>query len=203
MRIANANQIHKSLFDCTGLRYSTLVTTGNLNRRRLTLLMILPAFVLLIALGISSLERPTPLAVQADRVLISKAAHTLTLYKSDSAIRTYRVALGRGGIGPKSREGDNKVPEGVYRISGRNPHSSFHRSLHISYPTADQSRQAASLRVNPGGDVMIHGIRNGLGWLGPLQRTVDWTRGCIAVTDPEIDQIWRAVPDGTPVEIRP
>lgn len=141
--------------------------------------------------------------MRADSILVQKKAHTLTLYRQGAVIRTYSVALGRGGIGPKVRAGDDRVPEGTYRITGRNPHSAFHLALRVGYPTPEQRREARVRGINPGGDIMIHGIRNGLGWAGRLQRRIDWTRGCIAVTDPEMDEIWRAVPDGTPIVIRP
>ncbi len=95
------------------------------------------------------------------------------------------------------------MPEGVYRIVSHNAQSGFHRSLRIGYPTSQQMRAAHAEGAAAGGDVMIHGLRNGLGWLGPLQRTVDWTKGCIGVTDREMDDIYRAVPDGTTIEIRP
>jgi murein L,D-transpeptidase YafK len=137
----------------------------------------------------------------ADRIVVEKEAHTLTLCRQGRVLKTYRVALGRGGAGPKLQAGDNRVPEGLYRIVGRNPHSAFHRALRVGYPTPEQVRQAQVRGVDPGGDIMIHRIRNGLGWLGSLQRRVDWTKGCIAVTDGEIDEIWRLVPDGTPIEI--
>jgi murein L,D-transpeptidase YafK len=137
----------------------------------------------------------------ADRIGVEKEAHTLTLFRQGKALKTYRVALGRGGLGPKLQAGDNRVPEGIYRIAGRNPHSAFHRALRVGYPTPEQIRQAQVRGVDPGGDIMIHGIRNGLGWLGSLQRPVDWTKGCIAVTDDEIEEIWRLVPDGTPIQI--
>jgi murein L,D-transpeptidase YafK len=136
-----------------------------------------------------------------DRILVEKEAHTLTLFRQGKVLKTYRVALGRGGPGPKLQAGDNRVPEGIYRIAGRNPHSAFHRALRVGYPTPEQIRQAQVRGVDPGGDIMIHGIRNGFGWLGSLQRRVDWTKGCIAVTDDEIEEIWRLVPDGTPIEI--
>jgi len=136
-----------------------------------------------------------------DRILVEKEAHTLTLFRQGKVLKTYRVALGRGGPGPKLQAGDNRVPEGIYRIAGRNSHSAFHRALRVGYPTPEQIRQAQVRGVDPGGDIMIHGIRNGLGWLGSLQRRVDWTKGCIAVTDDEIEEIWRLVPDGTPIEI--
>lgn len=145
---------------------------------------------------------PAPTA-QADRIIVDKQAHTLTLLRNGAELKTYRVALGRGGPGQKARAGDNKVPEGIYRIVSRNPHSAFHRALRVGYPTPDQVREAKARGIDPGGEIMIHGIRNGLGWLGTLQRRVDWTKGCIAVTDREMDEIWSVVPDGTPIEIRP
>jgi murein L,D-transpeptidase YafK len=140
---------------------------------------------------------------QADRILVQKKAHLLTLFSDGQPIKTYRIALGRGGLGQKFQAGDNKVPEGVYRIVGRNPHSAFHLALRVGYPTPEQVGQAHQRGVDPGGDIMIHGIRNGLGWIGPLQREVDWTKGCIAVTDREIEEIWHLVPDQTVIEIRP
>ena len=81
--------------------------------------------------------------------------------------------------------------------------SRFHRALHVSYPDAADRERARKLGIDPGGDIMIHGIQNGLGWLKGSQRLVDWTDGCIAVTDEEIEEIWRMVPNGTPIEIRP
>lgn len=148
-------------------------------------------------------SRSVTLDGPADHVVVVKHAHTLTLYRQGQVLKTYRVALGRGGLGPKVQAGDNRVPEGVYRIVGRNPHSAFHRALRVGYPTPEQIRRAQARGVAPGGDIMVHGIRNGLGWVGPLQREVDWTKGCIAVTDREMDEIWSAVPDGTPIEIDP
>jgi murein L,D-transpeptidase YafK len=147
-------------------------------------------------------NKSTPLPT-ADSILVIKHTHTLILMRDGQSIKQYRVALGRGGLGPKEQAGDNKVPEGTYRIVSHNPHSAFYRSLRVGYPTSQQATAAHSRGVDPGGDIMIHGVRNGLGWLGPAQRLVDWTKGCIAVTDPEMDEIWNAVPDGTPIEIRP
>jgi murein L,D-transpeptidase YafK len=139
----------------------------------------------------------------ADRVVVDKTAHTLTLFRAGSVLKIYRVALGRGGPGQKLKAGDNKVPESVYQIVGRNAHSAFHRALKVGYPTPLQVEQARARGVDPGGDIMIHGIRKGLGWVGALHRQVDWTKGCIAVTNSEIEEIWRLVPDGTPIEIDP
>jgi len=136
-----------------------------------------------------------------DWIIIEKAAHRMTLMKQGHVVRTYKVALGRGGLGPKVEAGDNKVPEGVYRITGRNPASAYHLSLRIGYPTALQAQRSHQAGIDPGGDIMIHAIRNGLGWVGSQHRRLDWTKGCIAVTNEEIEEIWRLVPDQTPVEI--
>jgi murein L,D-transpeptidase YafK len=138
----------------------------------------------------------------ADKIIIVKSAHTLTLYSKGSVLRTYRVSLGRGPGHAKQEEGDHETPEGLYVIDAKNAHSRFHRALHVSYPNADDKRRAQQLHVSPGGAIMIHGIENGLGWLGSLQRHIDWTDGCIALTDPEMDEVWKLVPNGTPIEIR-
>ena len=138
-----------------------------------------------------------------DEILVEKGARRLTLFSGGSTIRTYSIALGRQPIGPKIREGDGRTPEGSYVVDSRNYNSAYHLALHLSYPNATDRARAAKLGVSPGGDIMIHGLPNGLGWLGPAHRQHDWTRGCIAVTDMEIEEIARLVPDGTPVEVRP
>lgn len=138
----------------------------------------------------------------ADRIYISKSDHWLAVYRQGHIIREFRVALGRGGLKPKERAGDGRVPEGLYVISAHNPDSAYHRSLRINYPTAQQSADASSRGVKPGGDIMIHGLPNGRGWVGSRHLMADWTDGCIAITNPEMDWLYQAVPDGTPVEIR-
>jgi murein L,D-transpeptidase YafK len=102
----------------------------------------------------------------------------------------------------KQRAGDGRLPEGLYTIAGHNPASAYHLSLSISYPTPQQSAQAAARGVNPGGDIMIHGLPNGHERIGSRHRMYDWTEGCIALTNQEMDWLYMAVPDGTPVEIR-
>lgn len=144
-----------------------------------------------------------PPETHADRVVVDKAARQLTLYRGDTPLRSYRVALGREPVGHKRREGDGRTPEGAYRIDSRLAASLFHRALHISYPNERDRAAAARAGSPPGGAIMIHGIKNGLGWLGRAHHLADWTDGCIAVTDREIEEIWRAVPDGTRVEISP
>lgn len=147
--------------------------------------------------------RPLPSNVTADHVLVEKSTRRLTLLRNGTPLKTYRVALGHSPVGPKEREGDQRTPEGAYRIDFHKEDSDFHRALHVSYPEQRDIDRAAAEGFSPGGDIMIHGIRNGTGWIGAFHRRNDWTAGCIAVADFEIDEIWRAVSDGTPIEIRP
>jgi murein L,D-transpeptidase YafK len=142
-------------------------------------------------------------AQHADRVVVLKKERTLQLLNSGKVIKSYKIALGGNPVGPKERQGDHKTPEGTYILDSRNAHSRFYKSIHISYPN-DRDRAAARQRhVSPGGDVFVHGLPNGSEWIGSGHRLKDWTDGCIAVTDEEIDEIWSTVPNGTPIEIRP
>jgi murein L,D-transpeptidase YafK len=127
----------------------------------------------------------------------------MELMHDGKVLETYKVALGGEPVGPKTQQGDHRTPEGVYVIDRRNSHSQFHRALHISYPNAEDKARARKLGVSPGGDLYIHGLPNGYGFVGSAHRARDWTDGCIAVTDPEIEEIWRLVDNGTPVDIRP
>jgi len=148
------------------------------------------------------IERLPPEA-RADRVIVEKAARRLTIYRTGVPLKTYHVALGRAPVGPKASEGDHRTPEGDYHIDTRLRESTFHRALHVSYPRPEDIAAAAKADVSPGGAIMVHGIRNGLGWLGRAHTWADWTSGCIAVTNPEIEELWRTVPNGTPITIRP
>lgn len=138
-----------------------------------------------------------------DKVLIEKEKRRLTLISEGEAIKTYKIALGGDPVGPKERQGDNKTPEGIYTIASRNRDSEYHLSLRISYPNEKDVMRAKELGVSPGADIMIHGIKNGLSWVGGFHTQIDWTEGCIAVTNREMEEIARLVPNGTPVEIRP
>jgi tetratricopeptide (TPR) repeat protein len=138
-----------------------------------------------------------------DRILIEKSARRLMLISQGEVLKTYKIALGGNPIGPKERQGDNKTPEGTYVIDARNRDSRFFLSLHISYPNERDKNRAKELGVSPGGDIMIHGIKNGLSWVGDAHSVVDWTKGCIAVTNEEIEEIAKLAPNGTIVEIRP
>ena len=138
-----------------------------------------------------------------DRILIEKSTRRLMLISQGEVLKSYKIALGGNPIGPKERQGDNKTPEGTYVIDARNRDSRFHLSLHISYPNERDKKRAKELGVSPGGDIMIHGIKNGFSWVGDAHAGVDWTKGCIAVTDQEIEEIDKLAPNGTIVEIRP
>ncbi len=140
---------------------------------------------------------------KADRIIVHKKSRTMELTHSGQVLKTYRIALGGAPVGPKTRQGDHRTPEGVYVIDRRNSQSQFHRSLHISYPNSEDKERARKLRVSPGGDIFIHGLPNGYGWVGAAHRAKDWTDGCVAVTDDEIEEIWLLVDNGTPVEILP
>ena len=139
----------------------------------------------------------------ADKVLIEKKERRLTLLSRGEVIKTYKIALGGNPVGPKERQGDNKTPEGTYIIDSRNRDSVYHLSLHISYPNEKDKMRAKELGVSPGGDIMIHGIKKGLAWVGASHAEVDWTKGCIAVTDEEMEEIYKLVPNGSVAEIRP
>jgi murein L,D-transpeptidase YafK len=167
----------------------------------LCLALCLTLCLALCAAALSS-QQPAP-PLKADSILILKKDHLMELLAGGKAIRTYKVALGRGGLAPKEREGDARTPEGHFIIDARYAESHYHKALHVSYPNAEDRKRAASLGVPPGGAIMIHGLPNGEGWIGAAHRLYDWTLGCIAVTDDEIDEVWSLVPAGTPVEIRP
>ena len=153
------------------------------------------------ALG-GALPTQKPAPEKADSILILKKDHVMELLAGGKVIRGYKVALGQGGLAPKVRQGDGRTPEGHYIIDSKYV-SQYHKALHISYPNAEDRSRAAKLGVSPGGSILIHGLPNGKGYIGAAHRLYDWTLGCIAVTDEEIDEIWELVPVGTPVEIRP
>jgi murein L,D-transpeptidase YafK len=159
------------------------------------------------ALAVAAFARlnvnPLPHDAAADRVLVEKSARRLTLLKNGSTLKTYRVALGHAPVGAKEYEGDQRTPEGIYAIDFHKPDSDYHLALHVSYPEQRDVDRAAAQGLSAGSDIMIHGLPNGRGWIGRFHRRKDWTAGCVAVTDFEIEEIYRAVPDGTPIELRP
>jgi murein L,D-transpeptidase YafK len=171
------------------------------------LVLLLAAVLVVAAWGFFQFGRKAPALApageRATEVLVEKAARRLTLLHDGRVLGTYTVALGGAPAGPKQQEGDGRTPEGTYAIDFKNARSHFHLALRISYPNAADRASARRRGVAPGGDIMIHGLPNGLGWLADLHRQRDWTDGCVAVTDREIEEIWRVVDVGTAVEIKP
>ena len=141
--------------------------------------------------------------ISADRVLVEKTKRQLTLFSEGEVLKQYKISLGREPEGPKIRAGDNRTPEGLYYIDYRITNSDYHLALHISYPNSSDLYHAEQLGYTPGGDIMLHGLKNGDRNIAYYHGYFDWTKGCIAVTDTEIEEIWHLVPNGTPIEIRP
>ena len=144
-----------------------------------------------------------PEGTRADKVVVEKAKRQLSIYSEGKLLKSYRIALGPDPKGHKQQVGDGRTPEGDYVIDYRNPQSSYHLSLHISYPSAEDKKSAAERGVSPGGDIFIHGLPPKYAWVGASHTASDWTDGCIAVTNAQIEELWRVVPNGTPIEIRP
>lgn len=143
---------------------------------------------------------PGPLA---DRLVVIKSQRRLYLQSGERVLKTYRVALGANPLGHKVMEGDGRTPEGVYALEARNAESRFHLSLRVSYPSAEDVGRAKRLGVAPGGDIMIHGVGAEARHKAAHRRGRDWTRGCIALTDAEIEEVWALTADGAVIEIRP
>ncbi|CAN7415000.1 L,D-transpeptidase family protein [Mesorhizobium sp. LjNodule214] len=140
---------------------------------------------------------------RVDLVRVDKSERRLELVGDGKILRTYGIALGGDPVGQKHREGDQRTPEGRYLLDWRNPDSIAHKSIHISYPNTEEMAAAKAAGVDPGGMIMLHGQPNGYGWWIWLLQLVDWTDGCIAVTDSDMNEIWAMVADGTPIEIGP
>jgi len=138
-----------------------------------------------------------------DSIVVTKAQRRLVAFRDGKALLSFTISLGGQPAGPKRCTGDEKTPEGRYTIDLKNPHSRYHKALRVSYPSTADRDSSRALACSPGGDVMIHGLRTGTGIFGKLHTLWDWTRGCIALDDPEIDQLYPLVKVGTPVVIKP
>ncbi len=138
-----------------------------------------------------------------DKVIVNKTTQQMFLMQKNKIIKTYKVALSSNKKGHKEKEGDKKTPEGVYKISGRHISSRFHRSIHISYPNKTDLANAKKRGYSAGLDIMIHGVPKSFEWLGGFHRLINWTHGCIAVTNDEIDEIWKLTPNNIPIKILP
>lgn len=148
----------------------------------------------------SAKEPPLP---KAQKVLVIKSERKLYLLRHGKPYREYHIALGKNPVGPKRREHDLKTPEGNYTLDFKKADSDYYRAIHVSYPSPADTARAKRMGVDPGGAIMIHGQPNWFGWLSIIRQRFDWTAGCIAVSNGDMDEIWQAVDPGTPIEIRP
>lgn len=138
-----------------------------------------------------------------DLVRVVKSERKLMLISEGKVIREFKVVLGGKPTGHKQQEGDGRTPEGSYTLDYKKSDSTYYKAMHISYPNADDIAAARQRGVDPGGQIMIHGQKNGFGWLYFLSQFIDWTNGCIAVKNSEMDELWQKVPEGTKIEILP
>lgn len=138
-----------------------------------------------------------------DKLVVLKSERILIAYYKEKPVKTYSIALGREPKGAKHFEGDMKTPEGKYFINDKNPNSAYHKNLGISYPKQADKEYAKKFGKSAGGAIKIHGLKNNIQWIGKLHHWFDWTLGCVAVTNPEIDELYAAVPVGTPIVIKP
>ena len=145
----------------------------------------------------------TAQSAEIDSVLVIKSISKMYLISKGERIKEYSIALGGNTKGHKQQEGDKKTPEGKYFLDYKKSDSSFYKAIHISYPNEKDIARADEEGVNPGGLIMIHGQKNGFGWLSWLSQRFNWTNGCIAVTNSDMDEIWSLVETETPIEIRP
>ena len=148
-------------------------------------------------------KQKLPANSQVDLLVVQKSQNEMMAYADGKLLKTYQVSFGDAPLGHKEFEGDEKTPEGVYTINAKNDKSGYHKNLGISYPNEKDIDHAKSLGVSPGGDIKIHGIRNGLGMINKFQRLINWTNGCIALTNSEIDELYTSVKIGTRIEIKP
>lgn len=136
-------------------------------------------------------------------VRVLKTDNKLQLLAKEKVVREFHVVFGANPKGHKRQEGDERTPEGSYTLDYKNADSAFYKAIHISYPNAKDIASAKARGVNPGGQVMIHGQKNGLGWLSPISQHLNWTNGCVALSNADMDVVWALVKVGTPIEILP
>ncbi len=158
---------------------------------------------LLVGLSLMLLSSFSIAQEKADFVLVEKSKNLLTLFKNHKVIGTYHVVFGGNPVGHKEQEGDNKTPEGRYTLDSKNVNSAYYKSIHISYPNAKDIANAKAKGVSPGGAIMIHGQKNGFGWAAAATQKTNWTLGCIALTNEDMEVIWKSVNVPIPIEIKP
>jgi len=159
--------------------------------------VIMPIFAALI------MWAPPALSLEIDYVLVTKSEKKIFLLSEGKVVKEYRIALGGNPKGHKQQEGDERTPEGKYTLDYKKNDSLFYKAIHISYPNKNDKEKAKNLGVSPGGLIMIHGQKNGLGWLSWIAQGFNWTDGCIAVTNKEMAEIWSLVRVGTEIKIQP
>lgn len=167
---------------------------------------ILVAFIVFIVAVLTYYFYPCPkipAGVVIDKIVVLKSQHRLLAYSLNQLVQTYTVAIGRTPVGDKQFEGDKKTPEGSYVIFAKNPNSGWHKNLGISYPNAEDIAAAKKMGLHTGGDIKIHGLKNGQFNIGRFHRWMDWTNGCIALTNEEVEDLYNHTPVGTPVVIQP
>ena len=138
-----------------------------------------------------------------DLVQVIKSKRQMFLIEQGKIIKQFTIALGANPIGHKQQEGDERTPEGRYILDYRNPNSGYFKSLHVSYPNKQDLARAKAKGVDAGGMIMIHGQRNGFGWAASLTQRRDWTNGCMALSNEDMQVVWDLVQVGTPIEILP
>ncbi len=148
-------------------------------------------------------EKKLPKGIKINFLVVHKSKRELLAYSNGKLIKTYNISLGRNPVGHKLMEGDKKTPEGVYTIFAKNPNSGYYKNLGISYPNTSDMAASKKINQSTGGDIKIHGLRNGLGFISKFQRWWDWTAGCIALTNEEIDELYESVVIGSKIEIKP
>ncbi|MGH8447399.1 MAG: L,D-transpeptidase family protein [Solimonas sp.] len=145
----------------------------------------------------------TDAAPPVDLVRVVKSQHKLYLLSAGTVVASFDIALGGQPLGHKQQEGDGRTPEGRYVLDYKKADSGYYRAIHISYPDAADVARAQALGVPPGGAVMIHGQKNGFGWASRLTQRFDWTNGCVALRDEDMEIVWTRVAAGTPIELLP
>ena len=167
-------------------------------------LYILLIGLLVVAIGYNYYpEQALPANTIIDSLQVNKSKHQLIAFNEGKPVKIYQVSFGDDPKGYKHFEGDEKTPEGLYIINAKNDQSGYHKNLGISYPDQDDVAYAQSAGKSAGGDIKIHGLRNGLGFINKFQRWFNWTNGCIALTNSEVDELYQAVKIGTKIEIKP
>jgi len=164
--------------------------------------------ILLLVVGVALVyyflpEKELPADTKIDKLIVLKSERIMNAYSNGKIVKVYKVSLGQNASGDKEFQGDKKTPEGEYTINDKNPNSGYHKNLGVSYPNSKDIQDAKSKGLDPGGEIKIHGIKNGIGFIGKFHRLTNWTAGCIAVTDSEIDELYNGVELGTPIIIKP